>query len=119
MAQSMDRRRFLAFAAGSVVFGAFAALNGCSSGSNSDSTPTTPTTYTDKNAKVSSNHGHNFTLTAAQQQAAADARIYSNGGTHSHKIIVKAADVAAIAGGATWSGESSTDAGHSHIVTFN
>ena len=118
MAESMDRRKFLAFAAGSAALGALVVLNGCSSGS-SDSTPTTPTTYTDKSAKVSSNHGHNFTLTAAQQQAAADAKIYSSGGTHSHKITVGAADVAAIAGGTTWSGESSTDAGHSHVVTFN
>ena len=120
MAETMDRRKFLAFAAGSVVLGAAVVLTGCSSGSSS-STPTTPTTtYTDKSASVSSNHGHTFTLTAAQQQAAADAKIYSGGSaTHSHKISISAADVASIAGGTKWSAECSMDAGHSHMITFN
>ena len=120
MAQTMGRRRFLSLAASSVAVGAFLALQGCSSGSDGDTTPTAPTTYTDKNAKVSSNHGHTFTLTAAQQQAAVDAKIYSGGSaTHSHKISISATDVAAIAGGTTWTAECSSDAGHSHMITFN
>ena len=122
MAETMDRRRFLAFAAGSVALGAAVVLTGCSSGSSS-STPTTPTTtYTDKHASVAANHGHTFTLTAAQQQAAADAKIYSGGSApHSHKILISAANVAAIAGGTTWSGRTSAVDfdGHSHVITFN
>jgi hypothetical protein len=119
----MDRRSFLTFAAGSVALGALMVVQGCSSGGG-DSTPSTPTTpetptYTDKNAKVSSNHGHTFTLTAAQQQAGTEAKIFSRGGDHSHKITLSAADVATVVAGTTWSGESSVDMGHSHVITFN
>lgn len=118
MAESMDRRKFLAFAAGSVALGAIVVLNGCSSGSSS-STPTSPT-YTDKSADVSSNHGHSFTLTADQQQAAAETKVYSEGSSgHSHKIGLSAAEVLAISNGTRWSGECSVDSGHSHTITFN
>ena len=123
MAETMDRRKFIALAAGSAVLGAVVVLQGCggSGGGSSTSTPTTPTTptYADKDASVSSNHGHSFTLTAAQQEAGVETKIYSRGGDHSHKITLTAADIATIVAGTTWSGECSTDAGHSHVLTFN
>ena len=119
MAQTMDRRKFLSLAASSVAVGALIALQGCSSGSDSDSTPESPTTYTDKNGAISANHGHAVTLTAAQQQAAAEVRLYLEGGDHSHKIGLTAAEVASVAAGTRWSGECTNDFGHTHVVTFN
>lgn len=123
MAETMDRRKFLSLAASSVaVVGAFIGLQGCSSGSSS-STTTTPeptTTSTDKSGAVSSNHGHSATLTAAQQQARMDVMIYlSSGSGHTHQLWLTAADVATVAAGTRWSKETSTDSGHSHVVTFN
>jgi hypothetical protein len=126
MMENMDRRRFLTFAASGVALGAaLVVLQGCSSGSsNSDSTPTTPTTptnptFSDKNGAVSANHGHTFTLTAAQQQAGADVTITSKGATHAHKLFLTAAEVAAVVAGTKVAKESSTVLAHSHIVTFN
>ena len=39
--------------------------------------------------------------------------------THTHTVDLSAAEITAIAGGTKTSKESSTDASHSHTVTFN
>lgn len=109
-------------AAGGAVLGALVVLQGCSS-SSSDSAPA-PTgpenpTYADKSPAISSNHGHSYTLTAAQQEAGAEVQLFTRGGDHSHKIRISAADVASIAAGNTWTGEDSLSAGHTHMITFN
>jgi hypothetical protein len=121
----MDRRRFLAIAAGGVALGALAVLQGCSGGSDNGDMPPTTTpetpTYADKNAVVSTTlaHSHSLTLTAAQQQAGVGVKINTTGGDHTHQVTLKAEDVVAIAAGAKRSDVTSTDAGHFHTFTFN
>jgi len=117
MMETMDRRKFLSLAAGSVAVGALIVLQGCSSGSSSPSTPTP--TMTDKQGAISSNHGHSIVLTAAQQQAGAAVTLTTTGGTHSHTVGLRDTEVATIAAGTRFSVESSVTIGHSHTVTFN
>lgn len=124
MAETLDRRRFLTLAAGSVAVGALMVLHGCSGGSDSSTTPTPNPTFTDKNGSISSNHGHSVTLTAAQQQEGADVTLTLSagtigGGTHTHLLGLRAADVAAVAAGSRMSVETSVTAGHSHTVLFS
>lgn len=124
MAQTMDRRKFLSFAASTVAVGALIVLQGCNGGSDSSPTPTPDPTFTDKNGSISSNHGHSVALTAAQQQAGADVTLTLSagtlgGGTHTHLLGLRAADVAAVAAGSRQSIETSVTAGHSHTVLFN
>lgn len=119
MAMTMDRRRFIRFAASGVALGALAALQGCSGSSSIPTTTATTTTFTDKNGNISVNHGHAVTLTVAQQQAAAAVTLTLTGGTHTHQLGLSAANVATVAAGTRLSIESSVDVGHSHTVTFN
>ena len=117
MAETMDRRRFLSLAAGSVAVGALICLQGCDSGSEGSATPTP--TAGDKSGAISANHGHVVTLTAAQQQAGAAVTLDMTGGDHPHAVGLRDTEVATIAAGTRFSIESSVVAGHSHTVTFN
>lgn len=117
MAETMDRRKFLSLAAGSVAVGALIVLQGCNSGSDGSTTPT-PTTG-DKSGAISTNHGHSVTLSAAQQQAGAAVTLTTTGGDHAHTVGLRDTEVATIAAGTRFSILSSVTAGHSHTVTFN
>jgi len=117
MAETMDRRKFLAFAASGVALGALIAFHGCSDSSSTAPEPTP--TYTDKNGNISLNHEHSITLTVAQQQAAADAKLTTTGGTHTHQVGLRATEVATIAAGTRFYVATSETLGHSHTVTFN
>jgi hypothetical protein len=133
VAETIDRRRFLALAGCGVALGALAAVQGCWSGSESSGTtpvtptptptPTPTTTYVDKKGQVGSNHpaplAHSITLTAAQQKAAVDVTIHTTGSDHEHKLFLTAAELAKIAAGTKVAGESSVTNSHSHLITFN
>jgi hypothetical protein len=117
MEQTMDRRKFLSFAAASVAVGALIALQGCNSGSSGSTTPTPA--VGDKSGAISSNHGHSITLTAAQQQAGAAVTLTTTGADHTHTVGLRDTEVATIAAGTRFSVVSSVTAGHSHTITFN
>jgi hypothetical protein len=120
MAETMDRRRFLSFAASGVAVGALFALQGCSSGSSSSPTPTPDPTYSDKNGVIGTNHGHSVTLTAAQQQAGEAVTLTLTTGTgHTHTVDFNAQAVKDIAAGIRRDGTSSVDSGHYHSVSFS
>jgi hypothetical protein len=69
---------------------------------------------------IGSNHGHVAVIVAAQLTAG-NALILDIQGQadHPHTVTLSTADIAAIAGNQRVSKESSTDAAHSHSVTFN
>ena len=128
--KALSRRDF-------TVATALAALSGvvititesCGGSSYSPSSPTptpaptptpTPAASGDKVGVISSNHGHSAVITGAQLTAAGAIKLDITGqATHSHSVDLTAAEVVAIAGGTKTSKESSTDASHSHTVTFN
>jgi len=73
-----------------------------------------------KTGVVSSNHGHRAVIVAAQLSAAAEIALDIRGDSdHPHTVMLTAAEVGSIAASQRVSKESSSDAGHSHTVTFN
>lgn len=80
----------------------------------------TPTPVADKNGSISSNHGHVARVTGAQLTAGGSLSLDITGSAgHPHTVELSAAEVMAIAGNERVSKTSSTDASHSHVVTFN
>jgi hypothetical protein len=96
-------------------------------GSSSPTMPSTPTPPPgggggggDKVASISANHGHSGTISAAQLASPTDINLGIRGDAdHPHTVTLSAAEVTSIAAGTRVSKESSTDASHSHTVTFN
>jgi hypothetical protein len=80
----------------------------------------TPTPIADKTGSISGNHGHTARITGAQLTAGGALSLDITGiASHPHTIELSAAEVMAIAAGQRVSKTSSTDAAHSHVVTFN
>jgi hypothetical protein len=123
-----SRRDFSVAAALAALSGVVITISSAACGGSSSSSPSpvptpapTPTpTSGDKTGTISSNHGHSAVITAAQLTAAGALKLDIKGSAdHPHTVELSAAEVTAIAGGAKTSKESSTDASHSHTVTFN
>ena len=98
-------------------------ISGCGEDSPStpDPTPTpTPTPTGDKTGSISGNHGHTATITGAQLTAGNDLMVQlTTGEGHTHSVSLTGAEVVQIRGNTRVSKDSTTDAGHSHTVTFN
>ncbi len=125
LVRTLDRREFTLAAALAVLSGIAITVSGCSSDSGSPTAPssssTTSTTSTsDKVGTVGTNHGHAAIITSAQLSAAAGLTLGIQGtSAHPHSVTLAASEVTAIASGQRVTKESSSDAGHSHTVTFN
>lgn len=126
----IDRRQFTLASAMAILSGvAITITSACGGGSSpsptSPSTPNpvptpTPTLSSDKVGTISSNHGHSAVITGAALTAGGALSLDIQGSaSHTHKVELSAADIAAIAGNQRVSRESSTDSAHSHTVTFN
>ena len=122
----LDRREFTVAAVLAALSGVAITITGCGGSSGSPGSPSTPPpgsgggTTADKTGTVSSNHGHRAVITGAQLTAANSVSLDIRGDAdHPHTVALGATEVAAIAGGQRVSKESSSDAGHSHTVTFN
>lgn len=121
--KDLTRREFSAAAVLAALSGVAITISTASCG-DSYSSPTpmpTPTPGSgDKTGSISNNHGHTATITGAQLTAAAEVSLDIRGGAdHPHTVALSAAEVTSIAGGQRVSKDSSTDASHSHTVTFN
>jgi len=82
--------------------------------------PTPTPTHSDLMGSIANNHGHTVVLTAAQQDAGQAVTLQLTiGSGHTHTLSLTAAQVKEIADGKTVSATSSTNSGHSHVVTFN
>jgi len=126
--KNMDRREFTLAAALAALSGVVITISACGGGGSSPSAPSTPAPTpppagggtTDKTGVVGSNHGHVAVITAAQLTAANVINLDIRGSSdHPHTVTLTAAEVASIAANTRVTKESSTDAAHSHSVTFN
>jgi hypothetical protein len=124
--RTLDRRQFSLAAALAVLSGVAITISSssCSSGSSMPTTPNpTPTpggTPGDKTGVISNNHGHVAVITGAQLTAANALQLDIRGtASHTHNVSLSAAEIASIAANQRIAKESSTEASHSHTVTFN
>jgi len=123
-----DRREFTVAAVLAALSGVTITISGCGGGGSSPTTPSGPTpTPTSTPAaggkaasSISSNHGHSAVIDAARLTSPTSVTLDIRGAAdHPHTISLTAAEVTQIAGNQRLSKESTTDAGHSHTVTFN
>lgn len=128
--KTLGRREFTVASAMAVLSGVAITVTGCGGSSESGSSPTAssapaapapaPGAGTDKVGTVSSNHGHSAVITGAELTAAGALSLNITGtADHPHTVTLSADEVQQIAAAARVSKESSTDASHSHTVTFN
>jgi hypothetical protein len=74
----------------------------------------------DKTGSISANHGHVARIAGAELTAGGALSLDIRGSAdHPHTVELSAAEVDAIAASQRVSKTSSTDASHSHVVTFN
>jgi hypothetical protein len=115
----LDRREFTERTVLALLSGVTITISGC----GDDDTPTGPTSpggSADVMGAVSANHGHTATITSAQLTAGNAVMLNIRGNAdHPHTVELGGAEVMQVAGGQRVSKSSSTDAGHSHTVTFN
>ena len=126
--KTLDRREFTLAAALAALSGVVITISACGGGGSPPSAPSTPAPTPppagggtiDKTGVVGSNHGHVAVITAAQLTAANVINLDIRGSSdHPHTVTLTAAEVASIAANTRVTKESSTDAAHSHSVTFN
>ena len=115
----MDRREFLAKAGLLATWAAIPViLTECGS---SDKNPSQPTGNGDIDGAVStsSGHSHSVTITKAELQAGNSVTLTLTGSGHTHSVSLSAQEVMSIGDGQKVSKQSTTNSGHSHLVTFN
>ncbi len=89
-------------------------------GAGGDSSPTAPTGTSSVTGTVSANHGHVAVLTSVQLMSDVDISLSITGSSdHPHTVAITATELDRIAAGTQVSKESSSDDGHTHVVTFN
>ncbi len=116
----LTRREFTIEWVLAVLAGATITISGCGGDDNNPTTNPTPPQSGDKQGVISANHGHTVAVTAAQITAGnAVTATLTTGNGHTHTIALTAAQVVAIGQNQRVSGDSTTDAGHNHTVTFN
>ena len=112
----LTRREFTLESALAILSAATITITGC----GDDDEPTTTPSAQDEAGTISENHGHTVTITSAQITAGgALTATLTTGNGHTHTINLTAAQVVSIGQNQRVSVTSSTDAGHSHTVTFN
>ena len=111
----INRREFTLKSAMVILGGATIAVSGCDSDS-----PTSPTPTNDVTGVVGTNHGHTATIARAELTAANMISLDIQGdSSHPHTVELRAGEVGQIGNGTRVAKDSSTDASHSHTVTFN
>lgn len=127
--RKVDRRRFTQEASLAFLAGVSVTVSACGGGgggggqtpTSGTSAPTAPTAASgSKSGQVSSNHGHQAVITAAQLQAggAVQIDIAATAG-HSHIVELPAQAVQQIRDGSPVLKDSTMTDAHAHTVTFN
>jgi hypothetical protein len=116
--RSVTRREFTLEAALAILAGCVISI--AETGCGSSSTAPTPTpTVTDVPGVVSANHGHAVTITAAAITAGGAITLDIQGtATHDHQVSLSQANMGTLKSRQPVSTTSTTDAQHSHTVTF-
>ena len=129
LGQPLTRREFNQASISALFVGMTVWMSGC--GSSSTSSPASPTGTSgtpstssggvgDKSGSISANHGHVATVTAAQLQARGAVTLHIQGtASHDHTLDLTSGEISQIAAGGRVSKDSSSDAAHTHTVTFN
>jgi hypothetical protein len=125
LGEPLTRRDFTLAAAMAILSGVAISVSGCG-GSNSSGSPASPSpasstpTGSDKTGSIASNHGHAAVITSAQLGASGGITLNIQGtSSHPHTVTLTGADLSAISGNQRVARESSNDASHTHMVTFN
>lgn len=116
MGDSITRREFTLQSALALLAGTTISVAGCDSDS-----PTAPTNGTGQPAvitTISSNHGHTADLSTSDLTLTMLSLGIQGDSTHPHTVELSMEDLQAIADGTRRTVESSSDAGHTHSVTF-
>lgn len=120
--ESISRREFTVESVLALLAGVVITVSGCGS-SSSPTSPTSPAgggAQADVTGSVSNNHGHVATVTGAQIIAANAVSLNIQGtATHAHTVALTTDQLRSIGARTQVSVSSTTDAGHSHTVTFN
>lgn len=114
--RAVTRREFTLEAALAILAGCVIAVSetGCG-GSDLGPSPTP----TDVSGSVSANHGHSAVISAAQITAGGAITLDIHGSAnHPHTVSLSQTDMAALKSRQPVTSTSSTDASHSHSVTF-
>jgi len=117
----ITRREFTVEAVMALLAGVTITVSGCGD-DDSPSTPTSPTPApaADVNGTISANHGHTAAVTSMQITAAGAVTLNIQGtATHPHTVTLTAQEVQSIGARQRVTKTSSSDAGHTHDVTFN
>lgn len=126
--RTLDRREFTVAAAMAALSGVAITITACGGSGGSPSSPSNPTPPPtggggsgDKTGVIGSNHGHSGAVVTAAQLASPGTIVLDIRGSsdHPHTVTLTAAEVSSIAANQRVSTESTSDAGHSHTVTFN
>ena len=118
----MTRREFTLESALALLAGATITISACGGGGSSSPTSPSPSGQAaqDVSGSVSANHGHAASITGTQITARGAVMLNIQGGaTHPHTVELSADEVTRIGARQQVSKQSTTDDGHSHLVTFN
>jgi hypothetical protein len=121
----LDRREFTRLSLLSMFAGVTVTITACGGGgSDSPNSPAPPPTQGgDEIGVISSNHGHQVRITAAQMQAGGAVTLSLGGSVgvtdHTHTVDLTAAEVSTVSSGGRVSKTSTIGDAHDHIVTFN
>ena len=111
----MDRREFTGRALMALFAGVTVTI-GC--GSENGAAPSPP--VTDKTGVIANNHGHQATITSAQQTAGGGVTLNIQGtGSHDHVLVLTAAEVEWIRGGLQMAKDCEMTRNHVHTISFN
>ena len=114
---SMDRREFTLNAALAILAGCVITISDTACGSSSPAAPTAAPV--DINGDVSANHGHSAVITGASITAGTAYSLDIHGtATHTHTLSITQANLASLKSKQPVTIASTTDASHSHTVTF-
>ena len=122
----LGRREFTEASILALLSGVAITISGCGGGGySSPAAPSNPNPPAqppegDVAGSVSANHGHMAVVTRAQIVAAAAVTLDITGSSdHPHAVDLTAEELGQIGSGRRVSKSSSSDAGHTHTVTFN
>lgn len=116
----VDRREFTLKSAMAILSAATISVSGCGGGSSPAPSPSPNPGTSDAIGTVAGNHGHSAVITSAQLMAGNAIQLSITGAAdHPHTVTLSAAEVTQIGARQRVSKESSSDASHSHTVTFN
>jgi hypothetical protein len=117
--RSPTRREFTLDAALAILAACVITVTETACGSSSAAPTPAATPVADVNGIISANHGHVAVVTGAQITTGAAVSLDIQGmATHKHTVAISQADLATLKSRQTVTSTSSTDASHSHTVTF-